>query len=289
MAKEKSNKKSLSEKLISKYRLVIMDDNTFEEKASFVLSRLNIYILITAFLVLQLLVLTGLIIFTPLKQYIPGYMDINIRRDLTMLKLKSDSLERIINNRDMYIENMRNILIGKIDTIDPYVDRELKLDTVYLSNLSLEDSMLRAEMEQDDKYKLLNVRKKVLAKELKNIHYFTPIKGLITSDFNPAKEHYGIDIVATEDEPVKSVLDGTIIFSSWTLETGYIIAIQHANDMFSFYKHNSVLLKKVGSFVKAGEVIAIIGSSGELTTGPHLHFELWHKGIAVNPKELMVF
>jgi len=289
MAKEKSNKKSLSEKLISKYRLVIMDDNTFEEKASFVLSRLNIYILITAFLVLQLLVLTGLIIFTPLKQYIPGYMDINMRRDLTMLKLKSDSLERIINNRDMYIENMRNILIGKIDTIDPYVDRELKLDTVYLSNLSLEDSMLRAEMEQDDKYKLLNVRKKVLAKELKNIHYFTPIKGLITSDFNPAKEHYGIDIVATEDEPVKSVLDGTIIFSSWTLETGYIIAIQHANDMFSFYKHNSVLLKKVGSFVKAGEVIAIIGSSGELTTGPHLHFELWHKGIAVNPKELMVF
>ena len=153
---------------------------------------------------------------------------------------------------------------------------------------SKRDSIFRESIEREDRFNILS-EKSNSPQNLRNIAFYTPIKGMITDRFDIQKEHYGIDIVAPENEAIKASLPGTVILSSWTTETGYTIAVQHENNLISFYKHNSVLLKKIGEVVKAGDVIAIIGNSGELSTGPHLHFELWHQGKAINPEHHILF
>lgn len=289
MSSRKKRKKPLLDRLRSKYRLVIMNDDTFEEQASFKLSRINIYVLssITLF-VLVSLIISGIVL-TPLKEYIPGYADINLRRDLTLLKLKADSVEKIISNREIYLDNFRRVVEGRTDTS---TNDETGLGTIKgsldLGQLLPEDSLLRVEMENEENY-MLDFSKISGSRGISNFSYFTPLKGFITEPFNKDEGHFGVDIVAPENETIQSVLDGTVIMASWTLETGYVIVIQHPNELVSFYKHNSVLFKKVGTFVQAGDAIAIIGSSGELTTGPHLHFELWYKGSPLNPEEYIVF
>jgi murein DD-endopeptidase MepM/ murein hydrolase activator NlpD len=155
---------------------------------------------------------------------------------------------------------------------------------------SVEDSIFRKDIENRDRYNLSVGGEGYNSNaSIRNYFFFTPLKGLITNNFNTALGHYGIDIVAKENEPVKSVLDGTVILSDWTVKTGYVIAIQHQSNIISVYKHNSVLMKKEGEHVKAGDVIAIIGNTGELSSGPHLHFELWHDGKPVNPLDYMRF
>jgi len=158
---------------------------------------------------------------------------------------------------------------------------------------SVEDSLLRLDVENQTKYSLYQVQSMEQQTQRKyaagNMLFFIPVKGIITNEFNPRKQHYGIDIAARKNETVKSVLDGTVILSNWTVETGYVIAIQHSHSLVSVYKHNSALLKQTGEKVKAGEVIAIIGETGEYSTGTHLHFELWDEGSPVNPKDYISF
>ncbi len=277
--------------LTSRYRLVVMNDDNFEEQASFKLSRINLYLLISVVLVALNIIIVTLIVVTPLKEYIPGYADVNMRRDITLLKLKVDSMHTELVQKDLFVENIRNIIQGNIDTsrVDTKTET-INLEDLDIEEISYEDSMLRAEMESEDNYRLMFSGTATGAKQsIEDYHFFPPIKGFVTSDFNKAKAHYGIDVVAPENESIKATMDGVIIQSSWTLDSGYVIGIQHESNLVSFYKHNSVLLKKVGSFVQAGDVIAIIGSSGELTTGPHLHFELWHNGIPVNPGQYVAF
>jgi murein DD-endopeptidase MepM/ murein hydrolase activator NlpD len=145
-------------------------------------------------------------------------------------------------------------------------------------------------MEREQQYALtFSENKKRTRMDLSQINFFPPLKGYVTAGFSSSEEHYGIDVVAPQDEPIKTILDGHVMLASWTLETGYVIGIQHDHNLVSFYKHNSVLLKKTGNFVKAGDAIAMQGSSGELTTGPHLHFELWHDGVALNPEDYIIF
>ena len=290
MSKRRKRRSKLLKRLKSKYRLVIMNDDTFEEQASFRLSRLNLYVLLSTLLIALIIIILSTIVFTPLKEYIPGYADVNLRRDMTLLKLKADSVEKIITSRDIYLSNLRNVIEGKIDTTADAPDNiKPGNENTEINKISLDDSLFRADIENEVDLSLNLSDRSSNKKSIADFSFFTPLKGFITEDFDKDATHYGVDIVAPENETIQCVLDGTVILASWTLETGYIMAVQHENELVSFYKHNSVLLKKVGTFVKAGDAIAVIGSSGELTTGPHLHFELWYNGIPLDPKEYIVF
>ena len=285
-------KKKFINKAIDKYRLVILNDNTFEEKFSLKLSLMNLLVVTSVVFIMLVVMITSIIIFTPLKSYIPGYADVNMRNDLTRLALKTDSLQNLITIKDQYIANIKNVLTGNLTTEGDVVQKKVANVDKNLSDnkLSSDDSLLREEMEASEKnYDLYFMDKRSTAKAISSFTFFTPLKGIVTEKFDPNTEHYAVDIVAAKNEAVKATLDGTVILSTWTSETGYVIAIQHAHNFLSFYKHNSFLLKKTGNFVKAGDVIAIIGDSGELTSGPHLHFELWYNGKPINPEEYMVF
>ncbi|MBN3035292.1 MAG: M23 family metallopeptidase [Bacteroidales bacterium] len=292
--KGKRKKSSWISRLRNKYRLLIMNEETFEEKLSFRLSRLNVFV-VTGTLAILLVVLTTFIIaFTPLREYIPGYTNVALEKQVYELQFKSDSLEREFRLKDQYLSSIRKILIGEEfdesqtgmvpDTARDFNDLDL--------SPSLEDSLFRMEYESDVKYNLYygeNMEFPGQATTVGNILFFPPLKGVITNDFDLAANHFGLDIVAREDEAVKATFDGTVVFTDWTVGTGYVIVLQHPGNYVSVYKHNAVLLKQAGDFVKAGDPIAIVGDSGELTTGPHLHFELWYNGTPIDPRSYMVF
>ncbi|MFH1321536.1 MAG: M23 family metallopeptidase [Bacteroidota bacterium] len=327
------NRKKRSEKLIHKYTLEIRDEETLEKKLSFRLSRLNVFIIAGLFVVLLVIFVVIIISFTPVRYYIPGYADANISRKIIEVSFKLDSLERELNIKDLYIQNIRNILGSSIkadtpagwqtasdstweeDTTNQTTDLSFAVsnnDEMSFSPTGLvqegakaekyknikntrskEDSLLRQQIESGNRYDLSfydrDAVNRVSANKISRFLFFTPLKGLITDTFSLSRNHYGIDIVAPKNEAVKAALDGTVILATWSSETGFVIGIQHENNLLTIYKHNSVLLKKEGNHVKVGEVIAIIGSSGELSTGPHLHFELWYNSNPLNPQDYMVF
>jgi murein DD-endopeptidase MepM/ murein hydrolase activator NlpD len=287
---EKKHKRIIR-KLTDKYRLVIMNDETFEERLSMSLTRINVMVLVSVLAIAFSFLIYALFIFTPLKEYIPGYGDVNVRKDLIEMKSRADSLENTLVQQELWINNIKDLLEGNLDSISiAKSSKEEFFDTIKLDKIPMEDVLLREEIERAEGYALIfteNVQQK--NNDIFSLNFLPPVKGYVTSEFSPEKEHFGIDIVAQENTPVLSTLDGTVIFSGWTLETGHVVVVQHAFNILSFYKHNSVVLKKTGNFVKAGEPVAIIGNSGELTTGPHLHFELWKDGIAVNPEDYLIF
>lgn len=290
MSKGKRNIK-IKGYLKNRYRLVIMDDDTFEEKASFGLSRINIYVLLTSIVIAVVSLTLTAIVATPLKEYIPGYADVDIRTNLTFMKIQVDSLDEELRERDLYLTSIRKVIEGEIDTSGMKEDvLENSMEEIDIQDISVEDSMLRAQMESDDNLRILLLGHKETGNNgIEGRYFFPPISGFVTSDFDTEASHYGLDVVAPENEPVKATLEGVVIQASWTLNYGHVIAIQHENELVSIYKHNSILLKKVGNFVRAGDVIAVVGSSGELSTGPHLHFELWHAGTPIDPKAYIVF
>ncbi len=291
MPQRNEKKKSFFNKLHDKYRLVLMNDDTFEEKLSFRLTRFNVFIFFGAVTIFLVVATTYLIAFTPLREYIPGYGDFNTRKVLRELTLRADSLETSLRQKDLYIMNIRNIVEGReiLDHIPDSLDGIASYEIDELPR-SREDSILRAEMESLGGYPVSLVSTDIYANNnINQFFFFPPIKGIITNHFDPARGHYGVDLVADPNEAIKSTLDGTVIFSGWTLETGYTISIQHTSNLISVYKHNSVMLKQSGELVKAGEVIAIIGNSGILSSGPHLHFELWFNGNPVNPVDYIIF
>jgi murein DD-endopeptidase MepM/ murein hydrolase activator NlpD len=283
-------KKHWLKRLRNKYNLIIRRDDTFEEKINFKLTPLNVFVVVGVTVILLIFLTTYIIAFTPLREYIPGYPDIKQKRKMRELTLKTDSIEKVLQQRDIYIQNIKNIIEGRI-TPDQNIEKpqsDQKYDTIELRK-SREDSLLRAEFEQGQKYNLMMDNEPRSTNSIRNFLFFTPVKGVVTNNFNSAAGHYGIDLVTQKNESVKAVLDGTIVFSAWTLETGYVIGIQHQGNFVSFYKHNASLYKKVGDYVKAGEVISIVGESGEQSTGPHLHLELWYNGSPVNPRDYIIF
>ena len=293
MAPGKKKKRSFFQKLKNKYRMVIMNDETFEERLSFRLSRMNVFVVAVAGIILLIFITTYIIAFTPLREYIPGYGSSESNRNIRELMLKADSLEEDIKNKDLFLFNIRNIIEGK-EIVSKLPEKPDSAATAYDKisfTKSKEDSILRKEMEKQDQYNIAVTEYPTTSSvsSISNFFFFTPLKGMITNNYNPTEEHHGIDIVAAKNEAIKATLDGTVIFAGWTLKTGYTIAIQHQDNLISVYKHNSALLKKEGDYLKAGEAIAIIGETGELSTGPHLHFELWYDGVSVNPADYIVF
>ena len=283
---DKEGREKYWSKLFHKYRFVIMTDSSFEEKLSVKLTRINVIAFVATLVFLCFFSTMLLIAYTPLSEYVPGKSSIEVQKSLIELNIKSDSLEAILVNRSIYLENINKIINGE-ELVTPENYAEITNTQIPISfEKSKEDSLFRVKVEAEDKS---SIYKKDNPSNTTTLMFFTPLTGLISDGYNNKTKHFGIDLVAKEKSRISSVLEGTVIISHWAYETGYVIGVQHKNDYLSFYKHNSVLLKSVGDYVNAGDHIAIIGNSGELSSGPHLHFELWHKGIPVNPENYISF
>jgi len=287
--KEK-NGNSFFSKLKQKYRLIVMSDSTLEDQLSFRFSGVDVITVLTIGCILLFVCFLLLVGYTPLNEYVPGKASSHLYKELIAITLKTDSLEKKLLVNEIYLKNISAIVNGE-DPINLSTENILTLSSFEAElsfKKSIEDSLLRIAVEAEDKISLFSSDKKG-SLDMENILFFSPIKGVITNGFNRKKEHFGTDIVAKKDEPIKCVFDGVVVISHWTSETGYVVGVQHANGVFSLYKHNSILFKNAGEYVRSGEVIAIIGNSGELSSGPHLHFELWYKGTPVNPENYISF
>lgn len=286
MAEKEKRSKKIKKKLLHTYRLVILNEETFEERFSFKLNRLNVFVFSIVFVVVLIFTTTFIIAFTPLKEYIPGYSSTKLKRQATELSYVSDSLQKIITVNEQYILSIKKVLTGDVKTVDFNKDSIIeaaKVDPSILIRTSPQDSILREEVANEDRYNPL------LVSQQKKYALFAPVKGTISEKFDNKSKHYAVDVVTIKDAPVKSITDGTVIFAEWTGQTGNVIIVKHDNNLISVYKHNATLTKKQGDFVNAGEVIAIVGNTGELTTGPHLHFELWRDGHPVDPTNFIDF
>ncbi len=283
-------KKGFLRKLRDKYRLIIYNDVTFKEVFQLRLSRLNLFI-ITSFIAIFLVAITVVIIaFSPLKELIPGYPEAHLRRTIIDNALTVDSLKKEISLRNKYLANIQKLVSGESPQAISKNDVLLKSDNsqkARFKNLR-KDSLFRMQIEKQEKYNIVTSNNNK-QKDISQFLFFPPLKGMITNSFNIHNHHYGTDIVSAGSNTVKAILDGIVIMNTWTIETGYVIQIQHKHNLISVYKHNADLLKNTGEHVEAGEIIAIVGNSGELTTGPHLHFELWHDGHPVDPEVYIDF
>lgn len=284
-----NKKQSFWKKWRFKYRFVVLNSETFEERLAFNMSRLNVFLLTCVSLTLLIGGTTLIIAFTPLREYIPGYTSTNIRRQMVNLNQLSDSLKIKLDSRERYLQNIRNIIEGvPVDTTNFYVPENISVQNDGAVERVYEDSMLRERIESEDRFNFFSSESSDNL-TLEKLLFFKPVDGLVTQSFSADEKHYGVDVVSKENELIKSTLGGIVVFSSWTSETGNVIAIQHVNNFVSIYKHNSALLKQQGETVTVGESIAIIGNSGKWSSGPHLHFELWHNNQAVNPENYILF
>ncbi len=282
-------KKTFSNWLSERYLLIIRNEENFAEKSStsFTYAKL---ILLIVFLVIVFL--TGSLFLTKslLAQWFdPSHAQTENRKKLFELTIKLDSLEQEVDRKDIFISTFRNILAGNTDSLSYVNNPEIGIvNTNFdINKLAPIDSLFRDEFENRDEN--LVSYNNAENYEFIETFFFTPISGYVSRSYAIQEEHFGVDVVAKNNEPIMCVANGTVILSSWTQDSGYVIAIQHSDNLISVYKHNSGLLKKVGNFVLGGEVIAIIGNTGELTDGPHLHFELWYKGNPVNPEYFVSF
>ncbi len=275
-------KKKIIKKLSDRYRLIIYNDTTFQSVWSMKLSRLKVFTVTSLLSAIIVTLVIILIATTGLREYIPGYPKAEYRQMLVLTALKIDSLENELSQRDLFFRSIQAIVSGETpqdylmadttDVQDAIEILEYNHDSVFQDKLLAEQTSLSIGSSENRR---LN---------LSQIHFFVPVKGVVTNGYSPVSEHFGVDLVSEPNARISAIMDGTVIFSEWTIQTGYVLFIQHDADLISAYKHNSELLKRKGDRVKAGEAVAIIGNTGELSTGPHLHFELWHNGSALNPE-----
>lgn len=292
----KPNLRNVSlKKLNRKYDFLLRHDESQKEILGFKLNLLNLILVIIGIALLLIIITTFIIAFTPLREYIPGYTDTNLNREVYELSLRADSIEKEMMKKDVYFENLKKIVEGydfaadsALASINIYEPLPKGVtDTITLKK-SVQDSLLRAEYEAQSQYNLFGDDYLPPAKPSSLVkNFFVPLTGTIIKGFNPDDGHFGVDIVTDGDQIINATLDGTVVFSTWSINNGYCIGIQHEDSYFSVYKHNATLLKKEGDYVKAGEAIAILGRSGEAEESEHLHFELWRSGIAINPAEYM--
>ena len=281
-------KKGFAKKLLHKYRLVIINEDTFEERFAMKLTRLNVFVVVGITSVVLIIGTIMLIAFTPLREYIPGYSSTALKQQATTLNYKTDSLQQVIMVNEQYIQSIKQGLTGDVsatsldrDSIIEAVRAEIDEEELLPSR---EDSLLRNLVDREDKYNLFES-----ATSKVNFVLFPPVTGTISERYNAQERHYAIDIAVVKDTPVKAIAPGTVIFAEWNAQTGYVIIIDHGNGLISAYKHNASLTKAQGDLVKSGEVIAISGNTGELSSGPHLHFELWSDGFPLDPTTFIDF
>jgi len=289
------------ENLRNKYRLVVMNEETFQEVSSFKLTPLNFYLLGSSALVLVGFLALLVIAFTPIKRYLPGYGMGSSGEEVLELMRTVDKMENELNAQRIYLSHVRRMLTGDVETEKdiPVPAKNLPESSSSTKEIkqvlpSEEDNQLRKEIELEQIGSLARGKRNAnlpapAAIPIEEIYFVSPIKGEITASFDARKNHFGVDVVAPKNTAVKAALAGTVFLADWTLETGHTIGIQHSDNLITFYKHNANLLKKVGAYVRAGEAIAIIGNTGSKTKGPHLHFELWYLGKVVNPIDFISF
>jgi len=287
MKNKKSLKRTFWKRMRFKYKLSFYNESTLEEVWSFRLSRLSVFIYIAIFAFILISLTSVIIIMTPIRNYLPGYLDIEIRKEILQNSLRADSLEEKIKLQTRYISNLSDILTGNItpETLQT-TDSSSLLSSDYNIPRGENESAFVERFEEEERYNITALNLNPLQTDL---FFYKPVNGVISSPFSLEQHHYGIDLTSAPKSNVQAVLDGTVVFAGFDPRFGNIIVIQHADDFLSVYKHNDLLLKEAGNHVVAGEAIAISGNTGELSTGPHLHFELWHKGAPVNPEEYIAF
>lgn len=288
MSEKRLKRKIIKKKLFTKNRLVILNEDTFEEIFSLRLTLMNVFVVATIGALLIIFITTYIIAFTPLREFIPGYASTQLKKDATELALKSDSLSFALKKNEAYIQSIKKVLTGDLeyakfnkDSIiasisEPVSEDELKPTAA--------DLKLREEVEREDKYNLFEKAKPKVSAVL-----FPPVKGMITEKFNPQKKHYAVDIALAKNTPIKATMSGKVIFADWTPNTGNVVIIRHNNGFISAYKHAASLTVSQGDAVKTGEVIALAGSTGTESTGVHLHFELWKDGYPIDPSIFIEF
>lgn len=285
MAKEKVR---LWDRLKYKYKLSVINETSYEEVFNFRLSQLHVLTALSVLAVILVVLTILLIAFTGLREFIPGYPDGNMRQMIAQNGLRVDSLENELLKRDRFFKSIRLVLNGG-DTTSLERSREdtarYRNDTIRFQ-ISEQENEFRAAIEERERFNLSLGMKE---QNHDYYHFFPPVEGIVTQSFDEKKRHYGTDIVAKANAKVAAVLDGVVIFTDWTVKTGYVIQVQHTNDLISVYKHNSILLKKQGDYVRAGEVLGVVGNTGEESSGPHLHFELWRAGNPLNPENFIKF
>ncbi len=284
---KKKGRKALWHNFKFKYKLTITNENTLEEVVGIHVSKLNGVSWLLVFTTVVFLFAATIIALTPLRNYLPGYMNSEVRSQVVANALRADSLLEVVARQNMYIMNIQDIFKGEVkaDTVQS-IDSLTILRSDSLMERTRQEEEFRKRYEESERYNLTAITRNQTASVL---IFYRPTRGMMSSNFNADKKHFGVDIAANPNESVLATLDGTVILSTYTAETGYVIQIQHGQDFISVYKHCGSLLKKVGDTVKGGEAIALVGNTGEKTTGPHLHFELWHKGRAIDPSQYIVF
>lgn len=288
MSEKRLKRKKLAKKLFTKNRLVILNEDTFEEIFSLKLTLMNVFVVATVGAVLIITVTTFIIAFTPLREYIPGYASNKLKKDATELALKSDSLSVAVKNNEAYINSIKKVLTGDLEFAKFNKDSILATKPATAEDTDLapspEDLKLREEVAQEDKYNLFEK-----AQSKVNVVLFPPVKGSVTEKFSPRSKHYSVDIAVAKNTPIKSIQNGTVIFADWTPSTGNVIILRHNNGFISVYKHAASLTASQGDVVRTGEVIGLAGSTGQESTGVHLHFELWKDGYPIDPEQFIEF
>jgi len=286
--KNKKQKKNSINKLTRSYKVVVSSEDTFEERLSFSTNKFNVFLVLSLYSIILIAFTISVVFFTQIREMVPGYSSSDLLTQAIYLTKKTDSLENELELNNTFYKSIENVLSGKTEEI-------IYKDTLAVSkekdNIDLqavlanaEDSILRKYVEEEDKF---NLTKNELV--IENKMFVSPVKGQITQKFDPLNNHFALDILVDTGTPVKSILEGKVIFSEWSVDTGHVLIIDHGDDIISVYKHNSKVLKTQNNFVKAGEVIAYSGNQGTLSTGPHLHFELWKNGTPINPEPLFNF
>ncbi|MBU3682366.1 MAG: M23 family metallopeptidase [Flavobacterium sp.] len=288
MAENRLKRQLLKEKLFAKNRLVIVNEDTFAELFSLRLTLMNVFVVASSAAILIVTCTTFLIAFTPLREFIPGYASTKLKKDATQLALKSDSLTVALQKNEAYIASIKQILTGNLEYAQLNKDsilatKTLEKEAVELE-LSPEEQMIRSLAEKEDKY---NLFEKAQAKV--NVVLFAPVNGSITQKYNVHKKHLAVDVAVTKNTPIKSIADGTVIFSDWTPTSGYVVVVRHNNGFISVYKNASASTKDQGDLVKTREVIALAGATSRESTGSQLHFELWKDGQPVDPTQYIAF
>ena len=287
MQPKETRKERWIRKLLNRYRLVILNEDTFEEQLYFRLSRLNVLIISILLVSLIAVGVFSVIAYTPIKEYIPGYASSQIRQQAIENYLQVDSLQFEYEQNLRYLNSIKSALKGEVELAS--LNRDSVLQDTFQRRLPEtfrieQDSILRAEVEREDKYNYFETENQSNFES-----FFPPVQGIVSNAFDAASRHFAVDIAVDEGAPVKAIATGTAILAEWTAETGYVLILKHPEDLLSVYKHNQALYVKQGDVVKAGQVIAAAGNTGELTTGWHLHFELWVEGYPINPEDVIDF
>jgi murein DD-endopeptidase MepM/ murein hydrolase activator NlpD len=288
MEKTKKDKNSRLNRWLATYRFVILNEQSYEETFSYKLNRLNVFLFFSVSILLLIISTFLVISYTPLKEYIPGYDSSELRRKAIMNNYKLDSIQEKLMRNQRYIIAVSEVLKGDLDIYE--LEQRVNSDTIYSNKSLLEfktseaDSLLRIEVESDEKYNITQT-----GEDKSLLTLFKPISGKVTQNHDPTTRHYAVDIATKLNTPVRATTEGVVVFSGWSDDAGYVVIIDHPYDLLSVYKHNSSISVSQGEVVEQGQVIAFSGNSGMNTTGPHLHFEIWSNGFSLNPEEFIDF